>query len=216
MSLVIDTGPDFRNQALRHRLTRLDAVLFSHEHFDHVAGIDDLRPFLFNNPKAIPCYAHPKTAAVLRDMFRYIFDDRSYPGVANLTLHSVEGAFDIHDRYDSAGSIRIIPVEAFHGDRPIYGYRIGRFGYLTDTSRIPESSYPLLQDIDVLVLDALRHEPHPTHFSIEEAVEEARRIGARQTYFIHMTHTMLHAEEDAQLPEGISLGYDGLQVEVKD
>ena len=207
--LVIDTGPDFRRQALREGIPRVDAVLFTHHHFDHIVGLDDLRPFLFDNRAPIPCYARPNTAAVLREMFRYIFKDGSYPGVANLSLHEVEGPFRVRSRYTTA-AVDVEPIRVFHGDLPLYGYRIGRFAYLTDTSRIPEESFARLHGLDVLVLGALRHQPHETHFTIEEAVRAARRIGARQTYFIHMTHSVLHAEEDACLPEGISLGYDGL------
>ena len=208
--LVIDTGPDLRRQALREGIARVDAVLFTHHHFDHIAGLDDLRPFLFDNRTPIPCYARPNTADVLRDMFRYIFDDGSYPGVPQLDLRPVGGPFRVRSRYDAARSALVEPVDVFHGDLPLYGYRIGRFAYLTDTSRIPEASFARLHDLDVLVLDALRHKPHETHFTIEEAVEVARRIGARQTYFVHMTHSVLHAEEDACLPAGINLGYDGL------
>ena len=211
--LVIDTGPDFRRQALRENIRRVDAVLFTHHHFDHIVGLDDLRPFFFDNRTPIPCYARPNTAAVLREMFRYIFRDGSYPGVANLALHEVEGAFRVQSRY-TTDVAAIEPIDVFHGDLPLYGYRIGRFAYLTDTSRIPEESFHRLQGLDVLVLDALRHEPHRTHFTIEEAVAMAQRIGARQTYFVHMTHSVLHAEEDACLPEGIALGYDGLSFSV--
>ena len=211
--LVIDTGPDFRRQALREHIRRVDAVLFTHHHFDHIVGLDDLRPFFFDNRTPIPCYARPNTAAVLREMFRYIFRDGSYPGVANLALHEVEGLFQVESRY-TTDVTAIEPIDVFHGDLPLYGYRVGRFAYLTDTSRIPEASFSRLQDLDVLVLDALRHEPHRTHFTIKEAVAVAQRIGARQTYFVHMTHSVLHAEEDVRLPEGIALGYDGLRFEV--
>lgn len=215
MSLVIDTGPDFRRQALRERIRRVDAVLFTHHHFDHVVGLDDLRPFLFGNRTPIPCYARANTVAVLQRMFEYIFGDGSYPGVPLLTLHTVNDCFRVESRYVPGASVSITPIEVFHGELPILGYRIGRFAYLTDASHIPETSYPLLDNLDVLVLDALRHEPHPTHFTIEDAVETALRIGAQQTYFIHMTHSILHAEENARLPEGIALGYDGLQFEVR-
>jgi phosphoribosyl 1,2-cyclic phosphate phosphodiesterase len=215
LSLVIVTGPDFRRQALRTQLRRVDAVLFTHHHFDHVVGLDDLRPFLFHNRSPIPCYACPETAAVLRTMFRYIFTDGSYPGVPDLSLHEVDGPFEVRSRYEAGRGVPVVPVEVFHGEMPLLGYRIGHFAYLTDTSRIPEPSFGLLDDLDVLVLDALRHEPHPTHFTIEAAVATARRIGARQTYFIHMTHSILHAEEDARLPEGIALGYDDLTFECR-
>lgn len=215
LHLIIDTGPDFRRQALRAGIPRVDAVLYTHHHFDHVAGIDDLRPYFFTNRAPIPCFAPPNTARALRDRFKYIFQDGSYPGVPRLELHVVQAPFEVPNRYDpSAPSVEVAPIEVFHGDLPMYGYRIGRFAYLTDTSRIPEASFRLLDDLDVLVLDALRRAPHPTHLSINEAVDVARRIGARQTYFIHMTHNVLHAEEDARLPDGIALGYDGLAFEM--
>jgi phosphoribosyl 1,2-cyclic phosphate phosphodiesterase len=214
VNLVIDTGPDFRLQALREGITRVDAILFTHHHFDHVAGLDDLRPYFFENPNPIVCYARENTAQVLRNMFRYIFQDGSYPGVPDLRIQEVDEPFNVANRYGSDGCVRVQPIEAWHGALALFGYRVGRFAYVTDASRIPEASYERLRDLDVLVLDALRHEPHPTHFTIEEAVAVAKRIGARQTYFTHMTHTVLHAEEDARLPPGIALGYDGLSFEV--
>lgn len=215
LHLVIDTGPDFRRQALREGLRQVDAVLLTHHHFDHIVGLDDLRPFFFGNRNPIPCYARANTAAVLRDMFHYIFADGSYPGVSKLELREVAGPFDVTSRYGTEAPVTVTPIEVFHGALPLFGYRIGRFAYLTDTNCIPEESYAHLQDLDVLVLDALRHEPHATHYTIAEAVAVAQRIGARATYFIHMTHSLLHAEEDARLPEGIHLGYDGLQVAVR-
>jgi phosphoribosyl 1,2-cyclic phosphate phosphodiesterase len=208
--LVIDTGPDFRRQALREGIVELDAVLFTHHHFDHVAGLDDLRPFLFHNRRPIPCYARKNTVAVLQNMFKYIFEDGSYPGVPDLVLEEISEPFYVESRTSPHKRIQVIPIEAYHGKLPLFGYRIGRFAYLTDTNSIPESSLDLLGDLDVLVLDALRKERHPTHFNIDEAVETAGRIDAAETYFVHMTHSILHAEVDARLPERIHLGYDGL------
>ncbi|NNF59627.1 MAG: MBL fold metallo-hydrolase [Rhodothermaceae bacterium] len=212
--LVIDTGPDFRQQALRFGIEAVDAVLITHHHFDHVVGLDDLRPFFFRNRKPIPVYAPPDTAAVLGEMFSYIFRDGTYPGIAKLDLHEVAESWMVTSREGAGAAVEVTPIPAFHGTLPLYGYRIGRFAYLTDVSTIPEASLPLLEDLDVLVLDALRHEPHPTHFTIEEAVAMAQRIGARATYFIHMTHSLLHAETDAALPEGIHLAHDGLRLQV--
>lgn len=214
LSLIIDTGPDFRQQAIREDIRRVDAVLFTHHHFDHVVGLDDLRPFFFGNRTPIPCFARGNTVAVLQRMFQYIFGDGSYPGVPLLALNEVDGPFEVQSRYTPDAAVQITPINVFHGELPLFGYRVGRFAYLTDTSHIPETSFALLKDLDVLVLDALRHEPHPTHFTIEDAVETAQRIGARQTYLIHMTHSILHTEENARLPDGIALGYDGLQFEV--
>ena len=215
--LLIDAGPDFRTQALRLGLARLDAVLFTHHHFDHVVGLDDLRPFFFENDRPIPCYAPPNTAEVLRTMFPYIFVHDHYKAAPKLTLREVDGPFATHSRYPDAPNCPLVitPVPLFHGEMPILGYRIGRFAYLTDTSRIPEESFAHLGDLDVLVLDALRHQPHATHFTIEEAVAVARRLGARQTYFTHLTHDVLHAEENARLPEGIQLAHDGLSFDVR-
>ena len=210
VTLVIDTGPDFRRQALREKMRHVDAVLFTHHHFDHVVGLDDLRPFFFFNKAAIPCYARANTAEILKGMFHYIFADGSYPGVPTLTLQVVSAPFEVASRKDASLNIPVLPIDVKHGEMPLFGYRIGRFAYLTDTNHIPESSFELLHHLDVLVLDALRHEPHPTHFTIDEAVNVARRIGARQTYLIHMTHSILHAEEEARLPDGVTLGYDGL------
>jgi len=210
MGILIDTGPDFRRQALREDLDRIDAVCYTHHHFDHVVGIDDLRPFFFENRRTMPCYAHPDTAAVLRRNYDYIFGADPYPGAANVALETVDGPFDVPSRYDDAAPVPVDPILLYHGDMPVYGYRIGGFAYLTDVSAIPEPSYAGLEDIDVLVLDALRPDPHPTHFSFDEAVAVARRIGARQTYFVHMTHNVRHAAANARLPDDVQLAYDGL------
>jgi phosphoribosyl 1,2-cyclic phosphate phosphodiesterase len=210
VTIIVDTGPDFRRQALRESICHVDAVLFTHHHFDHIVGLDDLRPYFFRNRAPIPCYARTNTAAVLRSMFRYIFSDGTYPGVPNLRLHTVADPFEVVSREDSGRSVTVVPIEVMHGALPLFGYRVGRFAYLTDTNHIPESSFERLQDLDVLVLDALREDVHPTHFTLDQAVETARRIGARQTYFIHMTHSVLHVPVDARLPDGINLAYDGL------
>lgn len=213
VSLIIDTGPDFRRQALRARIRRVDAVLFTHAHFDHVVGLDDLRPYFFRNKADIPCYARENTAEVLMRMFQYIFVDGTYPGVPLLTLQEVAEPFEVRSREDSGRRTLVTPIDVRHGELPLFGYRIGRFAYVTDTNFIPESSFDLLRDLDVLVLDALRREGHPTHYTIDEAVAVARRIGAAQTYLIHMTHSVLHAEENGRLPRGVELGYDGLAFE---
>lgn len=214
MGILIDTGPDLRQQALREGIDRIDAVCYTHHHFDHVAGIDDLRPFFFENERRMPCYAHPDTATRLRRNYDYIVGDDPYPGSANLDIRLVDQPFEIPSRYADASPVPVDPILLFHGEMPVYGYRIGRFAYLTDVSTIPEPSFEALQDIDVLVLDALRPEPHPTHLSFDEAVAVAHRIGARKTFFVHMTHDRRHAEANAALPEDIQLGHDGLTFEV--
>ncbi|NND71136.1 MAG: MBL fold metallo-hydrolase [Rhodothermales bacterium] len=214
MSLLIDSGPDFRQQALSYGIKRVDAVLYTHHHFDHVAGMDDLRPFLFGNRLPIPCYARPNTSSVLRKMYNYIFSDGSYPGVPRLELKDLCGPFSMTGRYEPKSSITVTPIEVIHGELELYGYRIGDFAYVTDTNNIPDSSIEQLRNLDVLVLDALRDQPHPMHFTIDEAVQTATRIGAKKTYFIHMTHTVSHAATEKRLPENIHLAYDGLVVEL--
>lgn len=216
--LQIDTGPDFRRQALRFGIERVDAVLFTHAHFDHVTGLDDLRPLFFQNPAPAPCFARPHTAKVLRRMFPHVFVHDDYPNATNLELHELAESdpFDVPSRYDAeAAPVRVQPIPLMHGELPTCGFLIGRFAYLTDASAIPEASFSRLEGrVDTLVLDALHRKNHPTHFSIEEAAGAARRIGARQTYFTHLTHSVLHAKEDPRLPAGINLAYDGLHFAV--
>jgi phosphoribosyl 1,2-cyclic phosphate phosphodiesterase len=209
-----DTGPDFRQQALTHGIQDVDAVLYTHHHFDHVVGMDDLRPFLHRIRAPIPCYASPETAGVLRRSFAYIFEDGSYPGVAQLDLREVAGPFDVSSRSGPGASVHVTPVPAIHGDMTVLGYRIGGFAHMTDVSAIPDSSMALLQDLDVLILDGLRSRPHPTHLSFSDAATLAGRIGARQTYLVHMTHDMGHAEAEAMLPDDVRLAFDGLTLRI--
>ncbi len=214
MGLLIDTGPDFRAQALREDIDRIDAVCYTHHHFDHVVGLDDLRPFFRDNRRVMPCYAHTDTAAVLRGNYDYVFGVDPYPGAANVELEVVDGPFRVPSRAADDTAVPVDPILLKHGDVPVHGYRLGRFAYLTDASAIPEASYGQLQGIDTLVLDGLRPRPHPTHFSFDEAVAAARRIGARRTYLVHMTHDVRHAEAEAALPDDIHLAHDGLTLEV--
>jgi phosphoribosyl 1,2-cyclic phosphate phosphodiesterase len=208
-ALLVDTATDLRQQALTHRLTRLDALIFTHSHADHVMGLDEVRRFNVLMGGALPVYADAATAAELRRVFAYAFapPKATGGGVPQLALSLIDGPFD-------AAGVTVIPVPLLHGRQPILGFRFGRFAYLTDCSSIPESSFALLHGLDVLVIDALRHRPHPTHFTVAEASAAARRIGARQTYFTHICHDLPHAETASALPAGMTLAHDGLVLEI--
>ena len=209
--LQIDAGPDFRAQALRHRITEVDALLVTHGHFDHVVGLDDLRPLFFSNRAPIPVYAQPSTAETLYGMFRYVFD-RAYPGASLLDLHPVEGPFAVASRSHAGARVEVVPIPAPHGATAVLGFRIGRLGYLTDVSAVPPEALAALDGVNALVLDGLRPEPHPTHLSFDEAAAVAAEVGARETWLVHVTHSVRHA--DATLPDGVRLAYDGLVLEV--
>ena len=205
---LIDTTPDLRAQLLRDPIPRLDFILFTHSHSDHLMGLDDIRPFNFRQRETIHAFASAPTAKAVRRAFSYIWADTQIGGgKPQLDLHEVDGVF-AHEGID------VIPLPVCHGDWTILGFRIGRFAYITDTNGIPDTTMRLLEDIDVLALDGLRPSPrHPTHFTIDEAVQCAQRIGARQTWLIHLTHEVEHDEVEATLPEGVHLAYDGLTLE---
>jgi phosphoribosyl 1,2-cyclic phosphate phosphodiesterase len=209
--VVIDTGPDFREQALRAHLTRLDAVFYTHSHADHIFGLDDLRPlsFIVNRESGpIPLFATPETTATLERIFDYTFSPHStYPNRACVQLKP------LGERTEFCG-VEFIRVPVMHGKMAIVGYRFGKTAYLTDVSAIPESSFALLEGLDLLVLSALRHKPHPTHATIEQALAWAKRIGARQTFFTHIAHALGHEETNRSLPDNVRLAYDGLSVPV--
>ncbi len=213
LSIVIDTGPDFREQMLRAKVRHLDAVLWTHHHFDHLMGLDDLRPYFFDCKAPIPCFAHRQSIEVIENFFPYIWrNPRVYPGTLDLAI--AETPFLISSRYGSSSHIQVTPIEVLHGGMPLNGYRIGNFAYVTDVSYIPASEYHKLEHLDLLVLGALRPEKHLSHYSISEAIEVAQSIRAKQTVFIHMAHQVLHARENAQLPETMQLGYDGMVLEL--
>jgi phosphoribosyl 1,2-cyclic phosphate phosphodiesterase len=209
-AILVDAGPDLRAQALTYNVRRIDALLFTHGHSDHILGVDDLRRFNALQHAPMACYADAQTIWDIRRMFAYVFDPATPRGggLPQLELFTIAGPFCV-------GRQEIVPVPIFHGQRPILGFRFGRFAYLTDCSRIPDDSWALLEDLDVLVLDALRQKPHPTHFSISEAVDAARRIGARSTCFTHMTHDLRHESTCARLPDTMQLAYDGLVIDIE-
>lgn len=208
---LIDTTPDLRLQLLRRPIPRLDFILFTHSHSDHLMGLDDIRPFNFRQREQLHAFASTATAKAVRRAFGYIWDTQSQTGGGKpqLQLHEVEGPFT-HDGID------IIPLPVEHGDWTIFGYRIGNFAYITDTNGVPPETLRLLEGIEVLALDGLRPSPpHPTHFTIEQAVACARTIGAKETWLIHLTHEVEHEEVERTLPEGVRLAYDGLVLEVE-
>lgn len=207
-AVLVDTSTDLRMQALRHGLMHLDAVLYTHAHADHVFGLDELRMYNWRRGGPIPVFGSAETLAAIRRTFWYVFEDvEAGGGKPALDLHAVDAPFPLLGR-------TIVPVPLHHGRLPILGYRTGGFAYLTDVSEIPARSYPLLRDLDVLVISALRLRPHPTHMHLARALEEAARIGARHTWLTHIAHEIGHAEVSNALPSGVALAYDGLSVEV--
>ena len=207
--ILLDCGPDFRQQILPLDFRRIDAVLLTHEHYDHVGGIDDLRPFgVFGD---VQLYASERTGGQLRQSLPYCFVEHRYPGVPQLRLHAVRP----HEAF-RVGELQVTPIEVMHARLPILGYRVGRMAYITDMKTIADSELDFLQGLDLLILNGLRHEPHYSHQTIEEACAFARRLCVPRTYLIHMGHHIdLHAVEDARLPEGVRMAYDGLVVDVE-
>ncbi len=209
--VVIDTGPDFREQALRERLAHVDAVFYTHAHADHILGMDDLRPLSFIASRRggpIPLYADREAAQVLERTFAYTFSPQAtYPTRARVQLMPLEERNPVH-------GVDFVRVPVFHGERAIVGYRFGKAAYLTDVSAIPEASFALLEGVEVLAISALRHTPHPSHSTVEQSLAWSRRIGARQTWFTHIAHDLGHEETNRSLPAEARLAYDGLSVPV--
>jgi phosphoribosyl 1,2-cyclic phosphate phosphodiesterase len=209
--VLIDTTPDFREQALREGIKKIDAIVYTHGHADHILGLDDVRPLSFprvtGGPK-VPLYANDSTARVLKHVFKYIFDDDyKYGSLAQVEMHRVgQDAIELFGR-------TFTPIPVIHGEAEIYGYRFGSAAYLTDFSEIPESSMELLKGLDVLFLDALRHKPHPTHSTLGNSVGIAEKLQAKRTFFTHISHDLPHEETNRQLPDGVQLAHDGLKLE---
>jgi phosphoribosyl 1,2-cyclic phosphate phosphodiesterase len=208
--LLIDCSTDFRQQMLRDPLERIDALLLTHTHSDHVSGIDDLRIFNYRQKEAIPVYGGAAFLEDLRERFRYVFAPRQQGGgVPHLDLRPVRAG----EAFEAAG-VRVLPIEVMHGNLPILGFRIGSFAYVTDCSAIPAASEPLLAELDTLVLSALRHTPHPTHFTLAESLAAAERLTPRRVFFTHIADELEHETTNRWLPDWANLLHDGQRIEV--
>jgi phosphoribosyl 1,2-cyclic phosphate phosphodiesterase len=207
-SVLIDTTPDFREQAIREQIRKLDAVLYTHTHADHLLGIDDLRPLSFlHRPNKLPLYAHPDAAAFIQNMFRYIFDsDYKFGGLPQVEMRPLQGTLELF-------GARFEPITLIHGDAEIYGFRFGSAAYLTDHSEIPVASLSKLENLDVLFLDALRYKPHPTHSTVENSLRIVERLKPQRAFFTHICHDLPHQKTNASLPENVKLSYDGMKLE---
>jgi len=205
--IVIDSGPDFRYQMLREKVMHLDAIVFTHEHKDHVAGLDDIRAFNYKQNAPIDVYATERVQIGLKREFFYIFSDYKYPGVPQLNMHTIGlEPFDI-------GSLHFIPIEVMHYKLPILGFRIGDFTYITDAKTVSESEIEKIKGTKTLVINALQTQSHIAHFTLDEAISFAQQIGAEKTYLTHISHRLgFHSEVSQQLPQGIELAYDGLKL----
>lgn len=205
--MVVDTGPDFRMQMLRTGIKRLDAVLFTHEHKDHTAGMDDIRPFNFLQKTDMPIFARRNVLDQIRREYSYVFSSERYPGVPQIeSIEITEAPFRIN-------GLTVTPIPVLHYKLPVFGFRFGDFSYITDANYIPAESLKLMEGTEVLVLNALQNDPHISHFTLREAIEMSKKIGAKQTFFTHMSHRLgRHAEIDAELPQGMALAYDGLEL----
>jgi phosphoribosyl 1,2-cyclic phosphate phosphodiesterase len=208
-NVVIDTTPDFRAQVLRAGLERLDAIVYTHAHADHILGLDDVRPFNYRQREPIPVYATQETLDVLQRVFQYAFDSAPESSVPKLDLHVMRDApFDLFD-------LSFTPIRLQHGRSTVFGFRFGAAAYLTDHSAIPEDSMAKLRGLDVLFLDALRYRPHPTHTTVSDALRLVEELQPRRVFFTHMCHDLGHEKAEAQLPAHVRLAYDGLEIEIE-
>jgi phosphoribosyl 1,2-cyclic phosphate phosphodiesterase len=207
-TILIDAGPDLRTQMLRQRVTNVDALLLTHAHADHIGGIDDLRPFTMRNDRSLPVYGDPYTLGRVRHMFDYVFaTGPSLSTRPQLETHSLSSRFTI-------GPVSVEPLRVMHGPHAITAYRFGPLAYITDASAIPPETMERLQDLDVLILNALRFDPHPLHFTVDQALAVVEQVQPRRAFFIHITHDIDHAAVNEQLPPSAQLAYDGQVIEI--
>jgi phosphoribosyl 1,2-cyclic phosphate phosphodiesterase len=209
--VLVDTTPELRLQLVREGIRTVDAVVFTHEHADHIYGLDDVRVFSMRSGKPVPVYGPARTLAAIRRAFAYVFAEEPMTGGGRpqLELIQIDGAFE-------PGGIAFEPIEVWHGSTPINAYRIGDFAYVTDVNRIEPASMERLRGLRVLILDALRERPHPTHYSVAEALEVIADLRPDQAYLTHICHDMGHAQMDGKLPSNVALSYDGLEIELND
>lgn len=206
--VLIDTGPDLRQQALRASMKRLDAVLYTHSHADHILGLDDVRPFNFHSGGSVPIYAAAETLATIRHTFAYAFNGvKSMSSRPKIETHEINGeTIRIH-------GIHFCPVPVMHGNLPCIGFRFGNVAYLTDFNAIPDNSLCMLRNLDILFLDALRHRPHPMHSTVEESLRLVEMLRPKRAYFTHISHDLAHAQTEETLPSHVRLAYDGLRLQ---
>lgn len=208
-SIIIDSGPDFRQQVLRERITRLDALVFTHEHKDHTAGMDDIRGFNYSQGKAVPIYARDRVVNQLKQEFAYIFAAEKYPGIPEIDIHVIE------NKPFFVEGIPFIPIDVLHHKLPVFGFRIGDLTYITDANFISEEEKEKIKGSKILIVNTLRYKKHISHYNVEEALELVEEVSPTKTYFTHVSHQIgFHAEVSKNLPEGVNLAYDGLQIEV--
>jgi len=206
-NVLIDTTPDFREQAIREKVHRLDAVLYTHAHADHILGLDDLRPVSYRHGGKLPLYAGENTAEMIKKVFKYIFDaDYKFGGLARVELHPLNDGVDLF-------GVHFQSIKVIHGEMQIDGFRFGSAAYLTDFSEIPQSSLAQLRGLDILFLDALRRKPHPTHSSVEQSLKIVEELKPKRTFFTHISHDLPYAATNASLPPQVQLAYDGLKLD---
>ncbi len=207
--LIIDTGPDFRTQLLREKIEDIDAILYTHEHKDHIAGLDDVRPINFLQHKAIPIFAEARVIDALKNEFHYAFDEQQYLGAPKLSLTEIGT-----EQFDCLG-VSVLPIRVFHHKLPVLGFRIHDFAYITDANRIEEEELKKLEHLDILVINALRIEQHISHFTLEEALEIVSKLRPKQTYLTHISHFLgLHDEINQSLPQNVRLAFDQLSIQI--